>query len=82
MDRQLFRNTLASTKVKVVFTKRDGTRRTMNCTLRSDIAIPHEKTTEKVKKLNEDVCAVWDIDKGAWRSFRYDSVIEYRPYNG
>jgi hypothetical protein len=32
------------------------------------------------KKTNEDVCAVWDIDAGAWRSFRWDRLkrIDYK----
>ena len=79
MDAKL--NKLLKNNVVVVrFTKSDGTERVMNCTLRADMVVPHEKTTDRVKPINEEVCPVWDIDKGAWRSFRYDSVIEYQPY--
>lgn len=60
--------------VKVTFTKKDGSAREMNCTLQEGIVVPHEKTTDRVKQENIDVCAVWDIDKSAWRSFRYDSI--------
>ena len=60
--------------VEVTFFKKDGTLRVMKCTRRPDIAVPHEKTTDRVKEVNEEVCPVWDIDKGAWRSFRYDAV--------
>jgi len=48
----------------------------MLCTLKSDIVVPHEKKTDRVKVVSEDVLAVWDCEKNAWRSFRYDSIIE------
>jgi len=60
----------------VMFRKTDGTERDMHCTLEEGVAIPHEKTTDRVKPVNDEVCPVWDIDKGAWRSFRYESVIK------
>jgi len=60
--------------VKVVFTKKDGTERTMNCTLQEGVVVPHENKTDKVKVENDDILAVWDIDKNAWRSFRLDSI--------
>jgi hypothetical protein len=47
----------------------------MICTLREDIVVPHEKKTERVKEINENVLAVWDCEKNAWRSFRVDSII-------
>lgn len=79
MDKQL-KDLLRTNVVVVRFKKADGTERVMNCTLRDDVVVPHEKTTERVKPVNESVCPVWDIDKKAWRSFRYDSVMEYQPY--
>jgi len=62
--------------VKVIFQKKDGSLREMNCTLQEGVVVPHEKTTERVKQENVEVCAVWDIDKSAWRSFRYDSITQ------
>jgi hypothetical protein len=61
--------------VNVKFTKTDGTERDMKCTLMSEIVKPHEKKTEREKKVNEDIISVWDIEKEGWRSFRYDSII-------
>lgn len=61
---------------KVTFIKNDGTEREMHCTLEEKVVVPHVKTTDRVKENNEEVCPVWDIDKRAWRSFRYDSVIK------
>jgi hypothetical protein len=60
--------------MKVTFTKKDGTERIMNCSLQEGVVVPHEKTTERVKEDNEDILAVWDLDKKAWRSFRLDSI--------
>jgi len=60
----------------ITFIKVDGEERVINCTLEESVAIPHEKTTDRVKKQSDEVCPVWDIDKGAWRSFRYDSITK------
>jgi hypothetical protein len=62
--------------VNVTFTKRDGSTRVMKCTLQEGVAIPHEKTTDRVKQTNEDIVPVWDIEANAWRSFRLDSITE------
>ena len=38
------------------------------------------KPEDKPKRIiNPNVCVVWDFEKEAWRSFRYDSVIEIKP---
>lgn len=60
--------------VNVTFTKKDGTERTMRCTLKADSVQMYEKKTERVKTINEDTCPVFDLDKQEWRSFRYDSI--------
>ena len=67
----------SSNQVTVVFTKKNGDERTMVCT-QSLGMIPkefHPKTDSKEKKVNEDVCNVYELGVG-WRSFRYDSVLE------
>jgi hypothetical protein len=63
----------------VQFTKADGTKRAMKCTLDFSNIIPSPlvaSVTEstKVKKPNENVLVVWDIDQAAWRSFRFDRI--------
>lgn len=68
-------NMLSTGIVNVKFTKLDGTIRDMKCTLAESIIKPHEKKTDREKKINEDIISVWDIDKEGWRSFRYDSII-------
>ena len=34
------------------------------------------------KKENQDVLSVWDIDKDGWRSFRLDSIKEFKVVKG
>lgn len=60
--------------VTIKFTKKDGTERNMVCTLKEDVVIPYEKKTDKVKEKSSDVLSVWDVEKNAWRSFRWDSI--------
>jgi hypothetical protein len=72
----------------VEFVKADGTVRVMNCTLSNlhgakytqTPIVENAATEPNKKKPNEDVCAVWDIDAGAWRSFRWDRLkrIDYK----
>jgi len=67
---------LAKCFASVIFTKSDGTVREMLCTLMAD-HLPKQKLDEErsPRAENDDVLAVWDVDKQAWRSFRLDSVI-------
>jgi hypothetical protein len=68
--------------VTVVFTKKDGTERTMRCTLNEHGMPPSEAekaaasiTESKTpRKANPDVRTCYDVDGGAWKSFRWDSV--------
>ena len=81
---------LSAGEVKIVFTKKDGTDREMTCTTNSGLipAAPiveaHETNTDnpidfpKLKKVNEDVMPVYDLEAQGWRSFRWDSVKEVK----
>jgi hypothetical protein len=51
--------------ITVVFYKKDGTKRTMKCTLKN----------KDIKIENDEVQRVFDIKKNDWRSFRWNSVI-------
>lgn len=69
--------------LKVTFRKKDGTTRVMNCTLSQSIVPKYERKTpsennqtDREKRVNENVIAVWDIENQGWRSFNIDSVIE------
>jgi len=38
--------------------------------------LPPPSPTTRKKKDNADVQSVWDVNKQAWRSFRWDHLIE------
>jgi len=73
--KESIRSQLQQTVMKVEFTKTDGNVREMICTLQESFSWPYEKKTDKVKPENNDVIAVWDIEKQSWRSFRIDSIL-------
>lgn len=61
----------------VTFEKIDGTVRDMRCTLIPSYILTEQTKTHVPRKQNDEVLAVWDLDKNSWRSFRLDSVINY-----
>lgn len=69
--------------VTVVFTKADGTERTMVCTKNPELIArtytAPEKKTERVRGPSEAL-AVFDLEKNDWRSFRLDSVKSYMVF--
>lgn len=73
-DRAIIQARLSDGPCQVIFTKRDGTDRTMICTTKRDLVIPYEKKTDRTKPENNETCFVFDLEKKEWRSFRYDSV--------
>ena len=76
-EKEVFRKWLISHlkfgPVTIYFTKKDGTERKMDCTLKEENIVQYEKKTERVKTLNEETCPVFDLEKNEWRSFRYDA---------
>lgn len=68
----------------VKFIKKNGDERVMRCT-RNMALIPQSPVKEsdggagdakprKPRKQPEGVAVVWDLEKGGWRSFQYESV--------
>lgn len=76
VSREGIRNMLRASVIEVTFTKSDGTSRTMKCTLNEEFIPQKDTTTEPTtaRKVNPDVCPVWDMENQAWRSFRWDSI--------
>ena len=74
------RSVLSESVGTVIFTKKDGTERKMICTTSTNL-IPSESltTSDNPRKPNPDVQTVWDLQKEAWRSFRWDSLIDFHP---
>jgi hypothetical protein len=70
--------------VNIKFTKKDGTERAMLCTL-NESRIPSDKKPKQLDaefanaektatKSSDEALRVFDIEKQAWRSFRWDSI--------
>ena len=75
-EKDQFKDILRNYVVDVTFTKKDGTERKMDCTLKEENIVQYEKKTERVKTLNEETCPVFDLEKNEWRSFRYDAITK------
>lgn len=59
--------------VTIVFTKADGTERTMLCTLKK-IPISSLPKREKAPTASDKAIRVFDLDISEWRSFRWDTL--------
>ena len=72
--REWVRGVLRMHETTITFVKKDGSERKMLCT-RMENKIPSEKTPKNSGKAqSEESIAVFDLEKGDWRSFRFDSV--------
>jgi hypothetical protein len=64
--------------IVVDFTKLNGDKRIMTCTLREDMKPPATKTDtmsqKKVREISDAVVSVYDVNAKGWRSFRYDRI--------
>lgn len=90
-ERNHLKDALRYGVLEVKFTKTDGSERVMLATLQSKYfpAAPDVRTDQEAvaalsmykppRKQNPDTLSVWDIDKGAWRSFRLDRVVSWKP---
>ena len=71
--------TLKENVCVVTFTKVNGEKRVMTCTLREDYLPPLVEGKQK-KKQNDAVLSVWDTNKKAWRAFRVENVEDVSLY--
>lgn len=58
----------------LTFQKKDGTMRVMKASLRESDFPAYEKKTDAVRKQNDEVLSVVDLELNEWRSFRFDSI--------
>lgn len=92
MIRDWVRSLLQTTQATVTFVKSDGTVRDMRCTLNwNSVPVEHQPkpvvlTESKLRRApSEDSLRVFDLDIGAWRSFRFDrlqritATVEFNP---
>lgn len=75
-NRELVRGLLREGTVTVTFIKVDSTERVMTCTLLSDMIPDELKETksEVIRTQSDTALRAYDIEKSAWRSFRWESV--------
>jgi hypothetical protein len=69
---------LSQNVLTVDFTKLNGDKRVMTCTLREDIKPAATKadplSQKKVREVSDAVVSVWDVNAKGWRSFRYERI--------
>ena len=73
MEKASLLEALSKGVVTVVFTKKDGTDRTMSCT-RNSVLIPSEFHPKNESKEIGDNIPVFDVEANGWRSFNYNSL--------
>lgn len=68
---------LVQGEVEVKFTKVGGDTRIMRCTLKPEYLpeVHEQKGGQLLTEHEPTTMTVWDLDNGAWRSFRIESVI-------
>lgn len=78
VTREGIKNILRASVINVHFTKADGSTRVMKCTLNEEFIPLRDSDTPPAtpRKVNPDVCPVWDMENQAWRSFRWDSITK------
>ena len=79
-DRAEMKKLLQENECIVEFKKVDGDKRVMPCTLNPELMPePPKKEEGKTKrKENLSTLGVWCTDKKAWRSFRVESVTDFK----
>lgn len=80
MERDILIKILKDNYVKVIFTKRDGTERTMICTLISNVIeklFPPSDNDKPKRQSSLETIVCIDVEKQEWRSFRLDSIISF-----
>ena len=76
--REDLKNLLEQNVLVVDFTKLNGDKRVMTCTLREDMKPSATKddaiSQKKVREVSDAVVSVWDVNAKGWRSFRYERI--------
>ncbi len=76
--RDSLKATLKQGEATVEFTKLNGQHRVLRCTLQEGVVPPYSEKGTQTKAPNGETLAVWDLDKGEWRAFRYNSITSVR----
>jgi hypothetical protein len=78
MDRAKIAGLVYNNPVAVKFTKADGSQRVLLCTLSKQLVPSVEHSRVDQVDPNQDYLRVWDLEKQSWRSFKYDTVMDYK----
>ena len=77
-NQETLKEALHAKTLLVSFTKLNGERRDMQCTLNHN-RIPVSETTKTTSRsVSTHSLPVFDVNQNAWRSFRWDSIIEVK----
>ena len=75
-DRNQVEELLHNKEATITFTKVDGTKRVMRCTLNESLIPKTSQVKSSGKKLvSNEVLPVFDLDAQHWKSFRWDSLL-------
>ena len=66
---------LANGVAHFIFIKKDGTPREMFATTNRALVSKHIVGTGVSREVYK-TCAVWDLESGSWKSFRWESIVK------
>jgi hypothetical protein len=67
---------LSKDAVRITFEKADGTQRIMVATTNPTVGgFELKEDVDTTRKPNPDICKVFDVEAKAWRSFRWDRML-------
>lgn len=72
---QVLKTKLSEGVASFVFAKKDGTLRHAYGTTKKELASAHINGRGESRE-NYACCAYWDVEKGAWRSFRWETLVQ------
>ena len=76
MNIDSLRDMLKTNLATITFTKIDGTKREMHCTLIPEYLPPMKELNPNIKYGPSPVIiTVWDLEQNDWRSFKFDSIL-------
>ena len=74
--RDFLNEMLSRNIMNITFTKKDGTKRVMQCT-RNFSAIPTDQHPKNGSIESSTTCRVFDVEKQEWRSFVYENIERF-----
>ena len=60
--------------IVINFTKKNGEKRDLKCTLKQDLLPQHNNSETRKKASNPEIMNVWDVEADGWRAFHLTSV--------